>query len=99
MHKTKHRIKSRIRFISFLVAVMLVSAAGFNLLLGTMDVRGETGETFVTVTVLDGDTLWNIAKEYLGDQMDIRVAVHRIIELNGITAEGLQPGQTLKIPV
>jgi cell division protein YceG involved in septum cleavage len=97
--KKRYRVKSRIRFVSFVFVLMLLAATGINGLLGSLDARGETQQEFVTVTVTHGDTLWDIADQYLGNEMDIREAVHWIMTLNGISAEELQPGQTLKIPV
>ena len=97
--KRKYRVKSRIRFVTFIFVMLLLTATGINGLLGSLDARGETRQEYVTVTVAYGDTLWDIAKEYLGDTMDVREAVHRIMTENGISAAELQPGQTLKIPV
>jgi LysM repeat protein len=68
-------------------------------MLGLNNAEGQTKDQYTVVEVLYGDTIWDIAREHLSDDMDLRDAVHIIMSVNNITAEELQPGQTLKIPV
>jgi LysM repeat protein len=97
--KKKYRIKSRVRFFAFVLIVMLLTVTAANTVLGLNNAEGQTIDQYTVVEVLYGDTIWDIAQEYLSDDMDIRYAVHMIMSINNISAEELQPGQTLKIPV
>lgn len=97
--KKKYRIKSRARFLSFVLIVMLLTVTAANTVLGLNNAEGQTKDQFMVVEVLYGDTIWDIAREHLSDSMDLRDAVHTIMTVNNINAEELQPGQTLKIPV
>lgn len=57
------------------------------------EVKAEEKATdYITYTVKKGDTLWNIAKTYLGNGSKYT----QITALNGIT--GIKVGQTIKIP-
>ena len=54
----------------------------------------ESSEGYIQYTVKKGDTLWGIARTYLGNGNDWK----RISELNNLTSTTLNVGQTLKIP-
>lgn len=97
--KKKYRIKSRIRFFSFILIAMLLTVTAMNTILGFNNAEGQTKDQYTIVEVTYGDTIWDIAREHLSDDMDLRDAVHMIMSINNITAEELQPGQSLKIPV
>lgn len=97
--KKRYRIKSRVRFFAFVLVMMLLTVTAANTILGLNNAEGQTKDQYATVEVLYGDTIWEIAKEHLSNDMDLRDAVHIIMSINNITVEELQPGQTLKIPV
>jgi len=97
--KKKIRIKSRVRFFAFVLIMILLSVTAMNTILGLNNAEGNTKDRFTVVEVTYGDTIWDIAREYLSDDMDVREAVHLIMSINDISAEELQPGQCLKIPV
>jgi LysM repeat protein len=97
--KKRYRIKSRLRFFSFVLVMLLLTVTATNTILGLNNAEGQTQDQYTIVEVLYGDTIWDIAREHLSDSMDLRDAVHVIMSINNISAEELQPGQTLKIPV
>jgi nucleoid-associated protein YgaU len=51
-----------------------------------------------SVVVQSGDTLWSIASSAVGDDVDVRVVVDRIEELNGLEGASIMPGQVLQLP-
>ena len=97
--KKRYRIKSRVRFFTFVLVMLLLTVTASNTILGLNNAEGQTKDQYTIVEVLYGDTIWDIAREHLSDDMDLRDAVHVIMSINNISAEELQPGQTLKIPV
>jgi LysM repeat protein len=97
--KKKYRIKSRVRFFSFVLVMILLTVTATNTVLGLNNAEGQTKDQYTVIEVLYGDTIWDIAREHLSEDMDLRDAVHIIMSINNISAEDLQPGQTLKIPV
>ncbi|MCS3492769.1 MULTISPECIES: LysM peptidoglycan-binding domain-containing protein [Micrococcaceae] len=52
----------------------------------------------VDVTVIPGDTLWSLARDY-ATGYDVTSAVGHIAELNALTGSEIQVGETLSIPV
>ena len=59
---------------------------------------GGGSDTTAVVTVTAGDSLWSIARSVEPDG-DIGSVVGTIMELNGLTASDIRPGQRLRIPV
>lgn len=51
------------------------------------------------VTVLKGETLWEIAGRHTEPQEDIREVVFRIAEANQMKSKTVYPGQVLKVPM
>ena len=96
----KHnRIKSEGRFILFLLILMVLLAVLSNGILGLSNADGMTKESYMTVEVKTGDTLWNIAKTYMGTNDDIRKSVYKLEKLNGLKAGDLRPGMELSVPL
>ncbi len=52
-----------------------------------------------TVTVAQGDTLWDIAGRHTEAQEDVREVVFRIAQANKLKSKTVYPGQILKVPM
>lgn len=50
-------------------------------------------------TVKAGDTLWQIAGRFYGQQRDLRQIVFTLEQANGLRGRVLQPGVDLRLPV
>ena len=96
---TRFRVKSKPRFITFLVIMTFMIIGGIGFAAGSFDSTASTVDEYTTYTVGYGDTLWSIADEYKSDRTDVRKAIFVISDINGISAEELQPGMELTIPV
>jgi len=53
----------------------------------------------VEVVVAPGDTLWSIARDHVGKEVDIRAAVSDIMARNHLSSATLRPGQVLMVQV
>lgn len=95
----KYRIKNRIRFITFLTVMMLVTSFAVSGLFNLIEVHSTEEAKYVEVDVVEGDTLWDLAKEYGSDKLDIREIIYDICQVNNIKASDLRAGQTILIPV
>ena len=52
----------------------------------------------VTYFVKDGDTLWSIGKESIGETADVRDWINAVEKINNISAN-ISPGQSIRIYV
>ena len=89
------------RVVAFLAALPAVIALSVAMVSGggalASAVHGSTAESFSTVTVLPGDTLWSLAEE-VAPAADPRDVVDGIMRLNALSSSRLEAGQTLAIP-
>lgn len=91
----KSRTYRRIRSIALFVLLVFIVTSFINNL--TTDKEIYTRE--YAYTVVPGDTLWDIAKEYNYNDEDVRKIVYNIQRLNNISDSQIYSGQVLKIPV
>ncbi|MCR5034566.1 MAG: LysM peptidoglycan-binding domain-containing protein [Clostridia bacterium] len=101
MKKTtkKYRIKSKFRFIMFVVIVLGLAAGTFGYVTGNdVSTALEQPGDQITVEVTAGDTVWDIAKHFAGNDTDIRKAVYEICEANDLQDAQIHSGMTLTIP-
>lgn len=94
-HNKKYLIKSKFRFTVFMVIVLLC----ISVLLSTIFANSLTEQKYQQIEVTYGDTLWSIAESYMTTDQDIRKSIYEIAKLNQVSADTLQSGQTLLIPV
>lgn len=52
-----------------------------------------------SVTVAQGDTLWDIALRHTENKEDVREVMHRIAQANALRSKHIYPGQVLQVPV
>lgn len=75
-------------------AAVLAALLGFGF---AHAVQGSAPAAYETVTVLPGDTLWDLAAHRYPNA-DVRQKVGEIERANGISDPVVHPGQTLKVP-
>ncbi|CAB3393142.1 LysM peptidoglycan-binding domain-containing protein [Kyrpidia spormannii] len=91
-----NRAWNRAVFVTGLLVVMGLGTAGGVLL--HHHPRAEAGEDR-TIMVYEGDTLWSIASQYAGPDVDVREWIYQLRQLNHLTGEGtLYPGMILHLP-
>lgn len=97
-HK-KYRIKSKFRFVTFLVIVIGLSVGLFGYITG-FDISTALSKPAdsKTIEIAAGDTLWDIADRYKSRNTDIRKAVYLISQENGISDGCIQEGMIINIP-
>ena len=79
------------------VGVTLSLSLAATVFLLTIGPRASSARGLVEVVVAPGDTLWSIAVR-LVPEADPRHTIDRIMNLNGLTAPCIIPGQRLLAP-
>lgn len=90
----KYVLKNRSRFYVFIMLLTILLSCIF--LVATVN-GADTGETYTTVIVEKGDTLWDLAEEY-NKEGDIRQYIHRVEMANNITDSTIYEGEILRLP-
>lgn len=89
-------LKNPIRLlVTFIVAIIMSICF---VLLFQSSASGNDIPKYSIIKIAKGDTLWNIARKYNFDNMDLRDKIDEIKELNGISSN-IHIGQELKIKV
>ena len=94
----KYRIKSKFRFITFVVVIACMAVGIFGFASGLNTSVAITEPQNQQIEVAAGDTLWDIANDYKSNDTDTRYAVYQICKANDISAEDLQAGMVITIP-
>ncbi|MGM0384825.1 MAG: LysM peptidoglycan-binding domain-containing protein [Actinomycetota bacterium] len=92
-------LTARGRWVARILGVLLGSllAVVLGVLLGLLLRDPAEGPTSV-VTVETGESLWSVASAVAAPGEDLRDVVERIVVLNGLDQDVLQPGQHLVVP-
>ncbi len=78
----------------------MMTLTAFNMTMGADRANGETAQKYIIVEVAAGDTLWNIADEYMSDtDKDMRHAVYTLQKVNKLEDANVNIGQKIKVPV
>lgn len=97
--KTKYKIISKSKFTIFIITMTILFTASVLFLIDKKEAHSSyyyaEHENF---QVLQGDTLWEIAREYLSPGEDIREVIYDIKKLNNMDTGYIYPGDIIKIP-
>ena len=97
MKRRNNRQRKIKMFKIMVIAMILVTTVMSFSALSSGDKKSY--DEFEVVYVRPGDTLWSIAEEFYGSDMDMREAVYMIKECSEIESSSLTIGQKLLVPV
>jgi hypothetical protein len=89
-------------FVALIVVALAIAVISSSVVLSIANAMKCTDEhdyAVIEVTVMPGDTLWGIARDYSGLEVDLRVVVDDIMRENNLTNSIVHPGQVLKLAV
>jgi hypothetical protein len=80
------------------LAIVMVATFAFSAGAGSTDSMATTPDSFVTVVVGPGESLWSLAGRMAGDG-DARSLIEEIMIVNSLATPDVQAGQSLRIPL
>jgi len=80
------------------LAIVMVATFAFSAGAGSTDSMAATPDSFVTVVVGPGESLWSLAGRMAGDG-DVRSLIEEIMIVNSLATPDVQAGQSLRIPL
>ena len=80
------------------LAIVMVATFAFSAGAGSTDSMAATPDSYVTVVVGPGESLWSLANRMAGDG-DARSLIEEIMVVNSLATPDVQAGQTLRIPL
>jgi hypothetical protein len=80
------------------LAIVMVATFAFSAGAGSTDSMAATPDSFVTVVVGPGESLWSLANRMAGDG-DARSLIEEIMIVNSLATPDVQAGQSLRIPL
>ena len=101
MSSIRRSRKANIRLARFLVVLSLttVFGAGFAMQAGAGSKDLPTrANSYVTVTVANGESVWSIARALTSDQ-DVRSLVDQIVKVNGLSSADVAAGTKIRVPL
>ena len=101
--KQEQALKKRQMFLSILFLVVLFSIVIMVGCLKTNQVSAssvrEKSTCYKTIQVKDGDTLWTLADQYMGEgEMNHQQYIEQVKEMNHLTSDTIESGAYLMIP-
>jgi hypothetical protein len=80
------------------LAIVMVATFAFSAGAGSTDSMAATPDSFVTVIVGPGESLWSLAGRMAGAG-DARSLIEEIMIVNSLATPDVQAGQSLRIPL
>ena len=80
------------------LAIVMVATFTFSAGAGSTDSMAATPDSYVTVVVGPGESLWSLAGRMAGDG-DARSLIEEIMAVNSLATPDVQAGQSLRIPL
>lgn len=98
VHRQKQKDeKSNSKFTTGIL-VMMIGLIFVTTVFTGESVNSNDLEKYHEITIQSGDTLWEIAKEYVSPEEDIRNLILQIKRINDLKSAEILPGQTILIP-
>lgn len=86
------------RLLALAIILVIVSVGVWTATALRSEASGDAGTVAATVVVGPGETVWDIAAEYLPEGQSAHGYVARVLRYNDIDAAAVAPGTVLQLP-
>lgn len=98
--KKRYKIISKTRFFVFIITVSAIMTMLIMSLLSINEVYGSNHRSdYKEIEIINGDTLWMLAIDYMPERYDVRKMLYEIKMLNNMETSNVYPGDIIKIPI
>lgn len=98
--KGSFKIANKARFSMFLISVLITIIIIGNLLFFKNQVFGSRYEyDYEEIKIVEGDTLWTLALDYVSDEYDVRRMIYEIREFNKMDTSDIYEGEVIRVPI
>ena len=96
----KYKIVNKKRFLIFLITLFVIIISIISLLKPSNRAYSSIlEEEHIEIAISKGDTLWDIALEYMPEKYDVRKMIYNIKRINKMESSYIFPGDIIKIPI
>lgn len=96
----KYKVVNKKRFFIFSTTVLIVIISLISLFKPSNKAHSSIlEEQFIEIAILKGDTLWDIAIEYMPERYDVRKMIYNIKGINEMETSYIYPGDIIKVPI
>lgn len=98
---TRITIVNKKRFMFTIIIIIFILFFGLFFSIYAIINKAECTQDikYIEVYVQDGDTIWNIAKQYVSNNRDIRDLIYEIGQINNLKDYNIYPGDIIRIPI
>ena len=98
--KRRYRIVNPFRFFTFILICLMITVFTAYGIFATSKVVAAAETRYTEVKIQENDTLWSLIETYNPNaDIDIRLALYDLYEINNITADSIQPGDVVLVPL
>ena len=98
--RRRYKIVKPFRFFVFILICSMITIFAAYAISGAGSADAAPLTRYTQVKIQENDTLWNLIETYnSGADIDIRSALYDVYETNGISADDINPGDVILIPI
>lgn len=83
--------------------IFLVLTVAMIICLGTLAMAAQSEKKsevyYESVSIHQGDTLWNIAQKYKSKEQKTEHMIYEIMQINGMCSENIRSGDSIIVPI